>query len=121
MNYLKDERLGRKYIGLLTLFAGLFIAWIVTNVVDFKEFQTLAEYLFKGYAAFCGANTLTKIPGFVKDIKQIQAERKKKNGSQKSVQVDQTGSPDRGRDSSYGLDGEGNDDYPEGGPGACEP
>jgi len=115
MNLFNGEKLGRKYIGLLTLFVGLFIAWIVTNTVDFGEFQILAEYLFKGYAAFCGANAVSKIPSIIRDF------REKKNGSQKSVQVDQTGTPDRGRDSGSGPDGKGDGVYSEGGPGTCEP
>jgi len=116
MNLFNGEKLGRKYIGLLTLFAGLFIAWIISNTIkSFGMFGTIAEYLFKGYAAFCAGNTVSKLPSIVRDF------REKKNGSQKSVQVDQTGPPDSGRDSGSDLPGEGDDDYPEGGPGTCEP
>jgi len=122
MNLFNGEKLGRKYIGLLTLFAGLFIAWIITNAIkSFGMFGTIADYLFKGYAAYCGANAVSKVPQFVKDIQKIQAERRKKNGLEKGSQMDQAGTPGSGRDSGNGPTGEGDDLYPEGGPGACDP
>jgi len=115
MNLFNGEKLGRKYTGLLTLFGGLFIAWIITNIVNFGQFSTIADYLFKGYAAFCGANAVSKLPGIVRDFKE------RKNGYQKSIQMDQTGSSDSGRDSGCGPGDEGDDDYPEGGTGESEP
>jgi len=116
MNLFNGEKLGRKYIGLITLFVGLFVAWIITNSIkSFGMFGTIADYLFKGYATFCAGNTISKVPGMIRDF------REKKNGSQKGVQVDQTGSPDRGRDSRSDPADEGDDVYSEGDPGEGEP
>lgn len=118
MNLFGGEKLGRKYIGMFTLYVFLFAAWMIFNLVEgFEEFATIAKYLFLGYSVFCGVNGAITIPGIIKNIKN----KRFQNGSQKSVQVDQAGTPDRRRDSSCGSDGEGDDDYPEGGPGEGEP
>lgn len=121
MNFLKDERLGRKYTALLVCLSVAFVAWVISNVVHFGQLDRIIDGIVKLYGIFAGTNVVTKVPQFVKDIQKVQAERRKNNGLGKDSQVDQTGTAGSGRDSRNGSTGEGDESYPEGGPRECEP